>query len=127
MTLSTKVYTKLLQVPEGKVTTYGDLAKAVGLKNGQRIIGTIMKNNPFPVIVPSHRVVRSDGKIGGYTYGEIVKFKMLTKEGIKIKDGKIIDFDKEKFYFWPFCFDLISSINVLRCAIFLTVFPPIFL
>ena len=99
MTLSTKVYTKLLQVPEGKVTTYGDLSKAVGLKNGQRVIGTIMKNNPFPVIIPCHRVVRSDGKIGGYTYGEIVKFKMLTKEGIKIKDGKIIDFDKEKFYF----------------------------
>jgi len=95
--LSTKVYTKLLQVPEGKVTTYGDLAKAVGLKNGQRVIGTIMKNNPFPVIIPCHRVVRSDGKIGGYTYGEMVKFKMLTKEGIKIKDGKIIDFDKEKY------------------------------
>jgi len=125
--LSTKVYTKLLQVPEGKVTTYSDLAKAVGLKNGQRVIGTIMKNNPFPVIIPCHRVVRSDGKIGGYTYGEMVKFKMLTKEGIKIKDGKIIDFDKEKFYFCPFCFDVISSINVLRCAIFLTVFPPIFL
>ncbi len=99
MTLSTKVYAKLLQVPEGKVTTYSDLAKAVGLKNGQRVIGTIMKNNPFPVIVPCHRVVRSDGKIGGYAYGEMVKFKMLTKEGIKIKDGKIIDFDKEKFYF----------------------------
>ena len=99
MTLSTKVYTKLLQVPEGKVTTYGDLAKAVGLKNGQRVIGTIMKNNPFPAIVPCHRVVRSDSKIGGYAYGEMVKFKMLTKEGIKIKDGKIIDFDKEKFYF----------------------------
>jgi len=99
LTLSTKVYTKLLRVPEGKVTTYGDLAKAVGLKNGQRVIGTIMKNNPFPVIIPCHRVVRSDGKIGGYTYGEMVKFKMLTKEGIKIKDGKIIDFDKEKFYF----------------------------
>jgi len=125
--LSTKVYTKLLQVPKGKVTTYGDLAKSVGLKNGQRIIGMIMKNNPFPVIIPCHRVVRSDGKIGGYTYGEMVKFKMLTKEGIKIKDGKIIDFDKEKFYFLPFCFDVISSINVLRCAIFLTVFPPIFL
>ena len=99
MTLSTKVYKKLLQVPKGKVTTYGDLAKAVGLKNGQRVIGTIMQKNPFPVIVPCHRVVRSDGKIGRYAYGEMVKFKMLTKEGIKIKDGKIIDFDNEKFYF----------------------------
>ena len=99
MTLSTKVYAKLLQVPEGKVTTYGELAKAVGLKNGQRIIGTIMKKNPFPVIVPCHRVVKSNGKIGGYVYGQRVKSQMLTKEGIKIKDEKIIGFDKEKFYF----------------------------
>ena len=89
---------KVLQVPERKVTTYGDLAKAVGLKNGQRVIGTIMKNNPFPIIIPCHRVVSSDGKIGGHTYGEMEKFQMFTKEWIKIKDGKIIDFDKEKFY-----------------------------
>jgi len=45
LTLSTRVYTKLLQVPEGKVTTYGDLAKAVGLENSQRVIGTIMKKS----------------------------------------------------------------------------------
>ena len=99
MTLSTKVYRQLLRVPEGKVTTYGDLAKAVGLENGQRVIGMIMKKNPFPVIIPCHRVVKSDGKIGGYVYGERVKSNMLLKEGIKIKDGKIIDFAKEKFYF----------------------------
>ena len=99
MTLSTKVYRKLLLVPKGKVTTYGELAKAVGLKNGQRAIGMIMKNNPFPVIIPCHRVVKSDGKIGGYAYGEIVKSRMLANEGIKIKDGKIIDFDKGRFYF----------------------------
>ena len=99
MTLGTKVYRQLLRVPEGKVTTYGDLAKAVGLKSGQRAIGTIMKKNPFPVIVPCHRVIKSDGKIGGYVYGERVKSHMLLKEGIKIKDGKIIDFAKEKFCF----------------------------
>ena len=99
MILSIKVYRKLLQVPKGKVTTYGELAKAVGLKNGQRIIGMIMKKNPYPGIVPCHRVVKSDGKIGGYAYGERVKSSMLTSEGIKIKNGKIIGFDKEKFYF----------------------------
>ena len=99
MILSTKVYRKLLQVPKGKVTTYGELAKSVGLKNGQRTIGMIMKKNPFPVIVPCHRVVKSDGKIGGYAYGERVKSRMLTNEGIKIKDRKIIDFDRVKFYF----------------------------
>ena len=99
MTLSTKVYGQLLRVPEGKVTTYGDLAKAVGLENGQGVIGMIMKKNPFPMIVPCHRVVKSDGKIGGYVYGERVKSYMLLKEGIKVKDGKIIDFAKEKFCF----------------------------
>ena len=99
MTLSTKVYRKLLHVPKGKVTTYRELANAVGLKNGQRTIGMIMKKNPFPVIIPCHRVVKSDGKIGGYVYGKSVKSKMLTNEGIKIKDGEIIDFDKAKFYF----------------------------
>ena len=99
MMLSVKVYRKLLQVPKGKVTTYRELSNAVGLKNGQRVIGMIMKKNPFPVIVPCHRVVKSDGKIGGYAYGRRVKSKMLTSEGIKIKDEKIIDFDKAKFYF----------------------------
>ena len=99
MTLSTRVYTKLLQVPEGKVTTYGDLAKAVGLENGQRAIGTIMKKNPFPVIVPCHRVVQSNGEIGGYAYGKKVKSHMLSKEGIKIQNGKIIDFNNKKFSF----------------------------
>ena len=49
--------------------------------------------------MPCHRVVKSDGKIGGYAYGEGVKSSMLTNEGIKIKNGKIIGFDKEKFYF----------------------------
>ena len=96
MILSTKVYKKLLQVPKGKVTTYGELAKAVGLKNGQRTIGTIMRNNPFPVIVPCHRVVKSDGRIGGYVYGERVKSRMLANEGINVKDGKII---YEEFFF----------------------------
>ena len=99
MTLNTKVYRKLLEVPKGKVTTYGELGKAVGLKIVQRIIGTIMKKNRFPVIVPCHRVVKSDGKIGGYAYGKRVKSSMLANEGIKIKNGKIIDFDKQKFYF----------------------------
>ncbi len=99
MSINIKVYRKLLQVPKGKVTTYSDLAKAVGLKNGQRFVGTVMKKNPYPVIIPCHRVVKSDGKIGGYSYGEKIKLKMLEKEGIKIKDGKIIDFDNEKFYF----------------------------
>lgn len=88
------MYEKLLKVPKGKVTTYGELAKAVGLKNGQRAIGRIMNKNPFPVIVPCHRVILSSGKIGGYAWGEKIKTNMLSKEGVQIKKGKILDKDK---------------------------------
>ncbi|HVZ62456.1 MAG TPA: MGMT family protein [Candidatus Nitrosotalea sp.] len=94
MKLEHKVYEKLLKVPKGKVTTYGELAKAVGLKNGQRAIGRIMNKNPFPVIVPCHRVILSSGKIGGYAWGEKIKTNMLSKEGVQIKKGKILDKDE---------------------------------
>lgn len=92
-----KVYKKLLEVPEGMVTTYSDLARAVGLKNGQRLIGKIMSKNPYPVIVPCHRVIKSDGSVGGYAYGNDVKMKMLTNEGLEISNGKIRDF-KNRIY-----------------------------
>ena len=99
MKLEDKVYRKLISVPPGKITTYSELAKSVGLKNGQRQIGQIMKNNPFPVIVPCHRVVKSNGTIGGYAFGIRIKANMLSNEGIKISRGKILDYKKMMFYF----------------------------
>jgi len=63
MNLQQKIYKKLLEVPKGQITTYGELAKAVGLKNGQRAVGKIMNKNPYPVIIPCHRVVMSTGKL----------------------------------------------------------------
>ena len=99
MNLDQKIYKKLLEVPKGKITTYGELAKAVGLKNGQRAVGKIMNKNPYPVIIPCHRVVKSDGKIGGYAYGEEIKSDMLTREGIVIKNGKILDLENKIYRF----------------------------
>jgi len=99
MNLDEKIYKKLLEVPKGKITTYGDLAKAVGFANGQRAVGKIMNKNPYPVIIPCHRVVKSNGKIGGYAYGEEIKENMLKKEGIKIKDGKILDWENMIYRF----------------------------
>jgi len=93
LNLEHKVYKKLLEVPRGKVTTYSELAKAVGLKNGQRVIGRIMNKNPYPVLIPCHRVILSSGKVGGYAWGQRVKTKMLAKDGVKIKKGKILDSD----------------------------------
>ncbi len=80
-----------MEVPKGKVTTYSALARSVGLKNGQRVIGRIMNKNPYPVVIPCHRVILSSGKVGGYAWGEKVKSNMLAKEGVKIKKGKILD------------------------------------
>ena len=99
MNIDKKIYKKLLEVPRGKITTYGELAKAVGLKNGQRAVGKIMNKNPYPVIIPCHRVVKSDGKIGGYAYGEEIKSDMLTREGIVIKNGKILDLENKIYRF----------------------------
>lgn len=99
MSLEQKIYKKLIEVPKGQVTTYGELAKAVGLKNGQRVIGKIMNKNPFPVIIPCHRVVMSTGKVGGYAYGEDIKTKMLIDEGIQIQNGKIENFKNTVFRF----------------------------
>ena len=75
------------------------LAGAINLKNGQRTVGQIMKKNPFPVIVPCHRVVKSDGTIGGYAYGSKRKKHMLSEEGLKINNNKVLDFKKILFRF----------------------------
>ena len=99
MIIEKKIYKKLLQVPSGKITTYGELSRAIGLKNGQRVIGRVMKNNPFPVIVPCHRVVKSNREVGGYAFGVDIKRNMLTKEGICIKNDKIENFEKSFFRF----------------------------
>ena len=58
-----------------------------------------MKKNPFPVIVPCHRVVRSNGDIGGYAFGVNIKKNMLSKEGICIKNNKIENFENLFFKF----------------------------
>ena len=99
MNLEEKIYKKLLDVPKGQITTYGELAKAVGLKNGQRVVGRVMNKNPYPVIIPCHRVVMSTGKIGGYAYGQDIKVKMLSDEGIEISNGKIINLENKIYRF----------------------------
>ena len=99
MNLEQKIYKKLLEVPKGQITTYGELSKAVGLKNGQRAVGKIMNKNPYPVIIPCHRVVMSNGNIGGYAYGKHIKTKLLTDEGIQIENEKIIDLQNKIYRF----------------------------
>ena len=89
--LEQRVYAALASVPSGMVTTYGELARAVGLRNGQRAIGRIMNKNPYPGIIPCHRVVMSTGEIGGYAYGQDAKTNMLSCEGVNVTGGRIAE------------------------------------
>jgi len=86
---SEKCYAILQRVPRGKVTTYGELAKAAGSPNSARAVGKAMNKNPYAPCVPCHRVVGSDGRLVGFASGLDEKTKMLEKEGIKIVEGKI--------------------------------------
>lgn len=93
------VYDLLLKIPEGYVSTYGDLARALGSPSASRWIGRILGNNPNPIKVPCHRVVKSDGKLGGYRYGIDKKKDLLQKEGISITNGTNVDnFENIRFY-----------------------------
>ena len=94
MSPAERVYAALCSVPRGAVVTYADLARAAGIENGQRAVGRMMAANPHPGIVPCHRVVRSDGRIGGYMYGAESKAAMLRREGVEVGgDGRIVGFD----------------------------------
>ena len=92
------VYQKLRQVPKGKVTTYQSLAQATGNTKAARAIGNALNKNPDAPHTPCHRVVRSDGSLGGYALGLKAKINILKKEGIEIKRGRI-DLKKFGFYF----------------------------
>jgi methylated-DNA-[protein]-cysteine S-methyltransferase len=92
------VYDLLRKIPPGKVSTYGDLAKALGNPSASRVIGSILAKNPNPIKVPCHRVVMSDGKVGGYAYGTARKKELLEKEGVFIANGTINDFKNVRVY-----------------------------
>jgi methylated-DNA-[protein]-cysteine S-methyltransferase len=85
--LKNEVYNILLKIPAGKVSTYGDIAKALGYPTAARLVGQILHDNPNPVTVPCHRVVQSDGRLGGYAYGSERKRQLLEKEGIRFREG----------------------------------------
>lgn len=86
------VYKLLMEIPAGKIATYGDIAKALGHPFAARAVGNILNKNPNPIVVPCHRIICSNGKMGGYAYGSIAKRKLLEKEGIKFQNGSVKDF-----------------------------------
>ncbi len=84
-----KIYAALRPVPRGKVVTYAALAKAISKPRASRAVGNALNKNPYAPQVPCHRVVKSNGELGGFASGSAKKEKMLRAEGVEIKNGRI--------------------------------------
>jgi len=94
-----KVIETVSLVPLGYVTSYGSVAEAAG--GSPRAVGRVMALNPFPLIVPCHRVVRSDFKLGGYGLGLDVKLEILRREGRGYTSKREISVDSKKLSIFP--------------------------
>ena len=76
-----KVWSELLKIPYGKLMTYKAIAIMLGNENAMRAVGRANATNHAPIIIPCHRVIASDGKLGGYSGGVSLKEKLLELEG----------------------------------------------
>lgn len=93
-----EVWEMLKKIPSGKVASYLDIAKAMGRPLASRAVGNAIGKNSFAPEIPCHRVVCSSGKIGGYAKGASEKIQLLEKEGIKVKKGRIADFESKRHF-----------------------------
>ncbi|HOJ93402.1 MAG TPA: MGMT family protein [Dictyoglomaceae bacterium] len=84
-----RVYSLLRGVPWGKVVSYQDLALNLGNMNYQRAVGNAMSRNPFLIVVPCHRVIKKDGRIGSFGLGAEFKEWLLNLEDVRVNNGKI--------------------------------------
>ena len=98
MNFNQKCYDLIVQIPKGSLCTYKQIANCLNTK-AYRQVGNAMSKNPTPIIVPCHRVINSNGSVGGFLLGINKKISLLKNEGIKIKKGKVVDYKKHLFLF----------------------------
>jgi methylated-DNA-[protein]-cysteine S-methyltransferase len=80
----------LAKIPWGKVMSYGDQSKKMNRPNAQRATGSANGKNPLPIIIPCHRIITADNKLGGYSGDIKLKIKLLEIEGHQVIDGRVI-------------------------------------
>ena len=85
-TFQRRIFERLIHIPYGRIVSYGDIADELGDPGAARAVGQAVGANPVPIVVPCHRVVRSDGKLGGYSGGQHRKVTLLGIEGVDV-DG----------------------------------------
>ncbi len=100
-----QVYAATSQIPKGRVSTYAWIGRAIGCGSA-RAIGQALRRNPYAPTVPCHRVIRSDGTLGGFngqTEGEELerKVRLLTEEGVRLVAGRLADPQQR----WPLASD----------------------
>ena len=97
MNASEYTYHLVKQIPKGRVSTYGAVAKALGNKGYARAAGKYMNKNPDADTMPCFKIVCSDGTLGGFGLGINDKIRRLNEDGVKVEDGKIVNFKKVFF------------------------------
>ena len=97
MNLFDYTYDLVRQIPDGKISSYGEVAKALGDKIASRAVGRMMNQNPDANTMPCFKIVHSDGRIGGFGLGIDDKIRRLSNDKILVNDGKIVDFENVLF------------------------------
>lgn len=106
-----KVLEKCAEIPPGEIRPYGWIAREVGNPGAVRAVGTALGRNPIPVLIPCHRVVRTDGRIGNYAYGSPMKRQLLEHEGLDPeaietaarRGVRFVGSDTTRIYCFPTC------------------------
>lgn len=96
-----RVYELVKLIPLGKVTTYGEIARALGNPRLSRVVGYALHSNKTPIAVPCHRVVNRNGALAsGFAFGgKNAQKNLLINEGVMVENGKV-DLSRYMFYFW---------------------------
>lgn len=97
MNLFDYTYNLVRQIPGGKISSYGEVAKALGDIIASRAVGRMMNQNPNADNMPCFKIVHSDGRVGGFGLGVDDKIRRLKEENVLVKDGKLVDFDNLLF------------------------------
>lgn len=106
-----KVLEKCAEIPPGEIRPYGWIAAEIGNPGATRAVGTALGRNPIPILIPCHRVVRSDGTIGKYAWGSEMKRELLRSEGLDPKaieatahrGTRVVGTETTGIYCYPTC------------------------
>lgn len=101
-TFQKKVWQELLKIPKGETRSYKEIANAIGNPKAARAVANACGKNPYPIKIPCHRAIRSDGSIGGYsgTGGSTTKLKLLIEEKKLVSFFSFIFFQSFRVFFF---------------------------